>query len=178
MSRAREETRWRKTARGGGSYNAAIRRVWSYGGLRSSPLSRNRELMQRIAETGYLTPDVICKCRETGSRLGETRKRMEHVDSPLSFSLLPSRSCSSRSSRLASRVSRVWPSILQRRACVRCARETRKERDVKKEEPTGARPVRSFFSSSPRLFLSLGISVVHLRRLFRQINNSSRLHAL
>ena len=47
---------------------------------------------------------------------------------------------------------------------VRCARETRKERDVKKEEPTGARPVRSFLSSSPRLFLPLGLYLRRARR--------------
>lgn len=67
----------------------AIRRVWSYGGLRSSPLSRNRKLMQRIAGTGYLTPGVICKCR---GRLAPRRNEEENGRSPLSSfrSLSPS----------------------------------------------------------------------------------------
>lgn len=51
-----------------------IRHVWSNGGLRSSPLSRNRELMQRIARIGYLMPGVICKCR---GRLAPRRNEEE-----------------------------------------------------------------------------------------------------
>lgn len=45
------------------SSNAIIIYIWSYGGLRSSPLSRNWELMQRRnARIGYLKLGVICKC--------------------------------------------------------------------------------------------------------------------
>lgn len=74
------------------SFNSIIIRVWSYGGLRSSPLSRNRELMQRIARIGYLKLGVICKCR-VRLALDETRKREElpHPPPPPSFSpLFPS----------------------------------------------------------------------------------------
>lgn len=63
------------------SSNAIIIYVWSYGGLRSSPLSRNRELMQHNARIGYLKLSVICKCR---GRLAfdEMRKREELPHSP------------------------------------------------------------------------------------------------
>lgn len=86
-----------KSRRGGGSTwqcfsRAVIKRFWSYGGLRSSPLSRNRELMQRIAGTGYLKPGVICKCR---GRLAP-RNEEENGGSP------PSSSPSLALSRLAS----------------------------------------------------------------------------
>lgn len=66
------------------SFGAIIRRVWSYGGLRSSPLSRNRELMQRIARIGYLMPGVICKCR---GRLAPRRNEEERGACPSSPSV-------------------------------------------------------------------------------------------
>lgn len=87
-------------------YGTAIRRVWSYGGLRSSPLSRNRKLMQRIAGTGYLTPGVICKCR---GRLAPRRNEEENGRSPLSSFRSPSLSLSLSSARTISPGSRRLP---------------------------------------------------------------------
>lgn len=71
------------------SSNTIIIHVWSYGGLRSSPLSRNRELMQRIARIGYLKLGVICKYRGRLA-LDEMRKRGELPRPlPLFFSPFP-----------------------------------------------------------------------------------------
>lgn len=71
------------------SFNTIIIHVWSYGGLRSSPLSRNRELMQRIARIGYLKLGIICKYRGRLA-LDEMRKRGELPRPlPLPFSPFP-----------------------------------------------------------------------------------------
>lgn len=157
------------------SFNSIIIRVWSYGGLRSSPLSRNRELMQRIARIGYLKLGVICKCR-VRLALGETRKREElpHPPPPLSFSpLLPS--------PLAHCQSLLFSFSFCELDLPSSWRRTKTPNNL----CNALRYVflllfllqREFFLPC-RFFLFL-LSVLYSRtRLFRQINNSSRLHAL
>lgn len=149
--------------------NTIIIHVWSYGGLRSSPLSRNRELMQRIARIGYLKLSVICKCRGRLA-LDETRKREELPHPPpLPFSPLPSPFLS---------LSLFLSSFFRELDSPSSWRRTKAPNNL-------CNTLRCFFffSSNASSFFLFPFSSFYspsfsYTRPFRQINNSSRLHAL
>lgn len=148
--------------------------VWTYGGLRSSPLSRNRELMQCIARIGYLKLGVICKCRGRLA-LDVTRKREElpHPPPSLPFSpLLTTPLSLSLSFSLPPFTKLDLPSSWRR---------------TKRHLTTFVilSDTRFFFLSSSNAsrsflfpFSSFYSPSFSCTRPFRQINNSSRLHAL